>query len=98
MTMLNIYPEAKLGGQQLIRRLRGGQGRHVFCAVDLSDERPTVVNIAALGCQADAGRLEREFDVLREAAGPGVVAALGHGVALPHQMAWLGRAAEGPRV
>jgi serine/threonine protein kinase len=94
--MLYLCPGMKLGGHQLVRRLRDGESRQVFAAVDVSDQRPAVMKIAALQCPEDAGRLEREFIVLREAAGPGVAAALGHTVALPQGMAWLILAAHGP--
>ncbi len=94
--MLYLSPGMRLGGHRLVRRLRGGESRQVFSAIDLSDERQTVLKIAALGCPADVDRLEREFAVLREAAGPGVVAALGHAVALTQGMAWLVLAAQGP--
>jgi serine/threonine-protein kinase len=86
----------RLGGHQLVRRLRDGEGRQVFSAIDLADHRPAVLKIAAIACPADVERLDREFAVLRAAAGPGVVPAWGHSVALPQGMAWLVLAAQGP--
>jgi serine/threonine protein kinase len=86
----------KLGGQQLTDCLRDGDSRQVFSAIDLSDQRQTILKIAALACPADVDRLQREFAVLREAAGAGVVAALGHSIGLAQGMAWLVLAAHGP--
>jgi serine/threonine protein kinase len=94
--MLDLYPGMRLGGHELVRRLRDGESRQVFSAKDLSNQRPAVLKVAALGCAADVGRLEREFAVLREAAGPGVVAALGHAIAVPQGLAWVVLAAQGP--
>ena len=94
--MLNLFPGMRLGGHELTGRLRGGEGRQVFTAIDLVDERRAVVKIAALECPADVARLEREFIILREAAGPGIVAAQGYTVALTQGMAWLALAAHGP--
>ncbi len=94
--MLYLSPGMKLGGHQLTRRLRGGDARQVFSAIDLADERLEIVKVATHDCPADAARLEREFTVLRDAAGPGVVAALGHTVALTQGMSWLVLASHGP--
>src|SRR5262245_14196942 len=71
-TMLNLSPGMRLGGQRLTRQLRGGDARQVFSAIDLANDRLEIVKVAALDSPADAVRLEREFSVLREAAGPGV--------------------------
>lgn len=94
--MLELYPGRKLGGHQLVRRLRGGEGRQVYAALDLPGERPAVVKVASLESADDVARLEREFAVLRQAAGPGVAAALGHAVDLPLGMSWLAVEAHGP--
>lgn len=94
--MLNLFPGMRLGGHRLTRRLRGGDARQVFSAVDLTDDRQEIVKVAALDSPADVVRLEREFSVLREAAGPGVVEALGHAVSLTQGMSWLVLASHGP--
>jgi serine/threonine protein kinase len=94
--MLNLQPGMSLGGRRLVRRLRDGDGRQVFSAVDVVDGRTSVVKIASLESRSDTGRLEREFAVLRATACPGVVSALEHVVAPSQDMAWLTLEAHGP--
>jgi serine/threonine-protein kinase len=91
-----LSPGTTLGDLKLVRELRGGTGRQIFAASDFFQNRACILKVAALDSPANAARLEREFAVLREAAGLGVVAALGYAVDLPKGLAWLTLAAHGP--
>lgn len=94
--MLDLAPGMTLGRYRLTQLLRNGDGRQIYSAVDLSDTaRRTVVKVAALANSADADRLHREYEVLREARGPGVVSVLEHAVLKPQSVAYLALADQG---
>lgn len=94
--MLDLAPGMTLGRYRLTELLRNGDGRRIYSAVDVADSsRRTVVKVAALANQMDADRLHREYDVLREACGPGVVSVLEHAVLRPQAVAYLALADQG---
>jgi len=94
--MQNLCPGTRVGPHELVRQLRGSEGRQVFSAIDVSDRRQTVLKVATLRRPDDVDRLKREFAILRAAAGPGVTGALGYAIEPKHGVAWLALAAEGP--
>lgn len=86
-----------LGRYRMTQLLRDGEGRQVYAALDVSDSsQRTVVKVAALASASDAARLKREYEILLEACGPGVVVALEYGVSPSHGVAYLVLADQGP--
>ena len=95
--MLTLAPGTMLGRYRLTQLLRNGEDRQVYAAVDSADEsRRTVIKVAALANAADVARLQREYDVLFQACGPGVVAALEHARSPQHGVAYLVLPDQGP--
>ena len=93
---MNVNPGLRLGGYVLEVCIGSSESRQTYIAKGVRASGRAVIKLAPTFAAEELGRLRREFEVLCELDGGGVVQPLSFGISVPEQVGYLVLRAGGP--